>query len=176
MLWSSLGAALTIFLLRSLDVSLGTIRTVYAVEGRRRLAAAFGFFEAGTFVTAAGIVFTGPLDVAKMVGYAAGFALGTALGVTIVLRLKLGAATVRIISPTGPIGLADALERAGFTLSIFDGEGSGGRIRLILTVVRKRDLERLVGVARPWLDHCFVTVGEEPLHLATYPAAAALRK
>lgn len=172
----SLQAALLIAGLRIIDVCLGVVRTVYAVEGRRFLSAALGFLEAGTFIAAAGIVFSGTMTPLKMLGYASGFATGTALGVTVVRRLNLGSVAVRIVSPHGPIGVAEALHDAGFDVSVFDGKGKAGPIRLILAVVAKRDLERLLGVARPWLDQCFVTVGEEPLRITSYPPATGIRK
>jgi len=164
-----IGAALSIVLLRSLDVSFQTIRTVFAVEGRRGLAAALGFLEATTFIVAAGIVFSGPLSPLRVVAFGAGFALGTLIGLTVVRALKLGTVTVRIISTLGPIGVADALRAAGYVATTFDGQGRDGPVRLIMAVVRKRQLAALMGVIRPFLDDCFVTVGEEPIEHAPHP-------
>jgi uncharacterized protein YebE (UPF0316 family) len=175
-LFDSLTAAALIAALRAVDVCLGTIRTVYTVEGRRRLSAALGFLEAVTFITAVGIALRGPMDLARTVGYGAGFAIGTALGITVVKALKLGSVTVRIVSPQGPIGLAEALENAGFVVTIFDGESNSGPIRLILTVIAKRDVTRLLEIARPWLESCMVTIGDEPLRLSPFPPAAGIRK
>jgi len=172
----SLAAAALIAALRAVDVCLGTIRTIYTVEGRRKLSAALGFLEAVTFITAVGIALRGPMDVWRTLGYGAGFALGTALGITAVRALKLGSVTVRIVSPQGPVGLADALEKAGFVVSTFDGTSSTGPIRLILTVISKKDLGRLLGVAAPWLETCMVTIGDEPLRLSPFPPPAGIRK
>jgi uncharacterized protein YebE (UPF0316 family) len=171
-----LGAAALIAALRTIDVCLGTIRTVYTVEGRRRLSALLGFLEAVTFITAVGIALRGPMDLPRTMGYGAGFAIGTALGITVVRALKLGSVSVRIVSPRGPIGLAEALEDAGFPLTIFDGSSRSGPIRLIMAIVSKRELPRLLGVAKPWLEQCFVTVGDEPLSLSPFPPAAGIRK
>jgi uncharacterized protein YebE (UPF0316 family) len=172
----ALAAAVLIAGLRAIDVCLGTIRTIYTVEGRRQLAAGLGFLEAITFITAVGIALRGPMDVWRTLGYGAGFAIGTALGITVVRALKLGSVTVRIVSPQGPVGLAEALEKAGFVVSLFDGSSSTGPVRLILTVVSKKDLARLLGVAKPWLESCMVTIGDEPLRLSPFPPAAGIRK
>jgi uncharacterized protein YebE (UPF0316 family) len=174
--FDALVAAALIASLRAIDVCLGTIRTVYTVEGRRRLAAGLGFLEAVTFITAVGIALRGPMDLWRTLGYGTGFAVGTALGITVVQALKLGTVTVRIVSPTGPVGLADALQRAGFVVTTFDGSGSSGPIRLILTVIAKRDTGRLLGVAAPWLESCMVTLGDEPLRLSPFPPAGGIRK
>jgi uncharacterized protein YebE (UPF0316 family) len=165
------GAAVTIVLLRSLDVSLQTVRTVFAVEGRRNLAAVLGFLEATTFILAAGIVFSGPLSPLRVVAFGAGFSLGTVAGLSVVRALKLGTVTVRIFSTLGPIGVAEALRQAGYVVTTFDGQGHAGPVRLILAVVRKRQLEHFLGVVRPFLRDCFVTVGEHPLSHAPHPLA-----
>ena len=55
-MWESIGAAGIILLLRSFDVSLGTMRLVYVVEGRRLMAMGIAFFEASAFVVAVSIV------------------------------------------------------------------------------------------------------------------------
>jgi uncharacterized protein YebE (UPF0316 family) len=94
----------------------------------------------------------------------------------VVRALKLGSVSVRIVVPQGPIGLADALRAAGFEVNTFDGSGRSGPIRLILTVVSKRDLPRLLDITRPWVEQCFITVGDEPLHLAPFPPAAGIGK
>jgi len=173
----ALAAAALIASLRAIDVCLGTIRTIYTVEGRRRLSALLGFIEAVTFITAVGIALRGPMDLWRTLGYGTGFATGTALGITVVRALKLGSVTVRIVSPQGPVGLAEALTKAGFIVTTFDGSSSSaGPIRLILTVVSKKDLTRLLGVAKPWLESCMVTIGDEPLRLSPFPPPAGIRK
>jgi len=171
-----LAAAALIASLRAVDVCLGTIRTIYTVEGRRRVSAMLGFVEAITFITAVGIALRGPMDLWRTLGYGMGYAAGTALGITVVRALKLGSVTVRIVSPQGPVGLAEALTKEGFVVTTFDGSSSAGPIRLILTVVSKKDVTTLLGVARPWLESCMVTIGDEPLRLSPFPPPAGIRK
>jgi len=169
-LLESLAAAGLIFSLRCFDISLGTIRMVFAVEGRRRLAALFSFGEASAFIVGAGIVLSGALDPIKIMGYAGGYAAGTALGITATRSMGLGMATVRIVSPHGPIGIADALRREGYVVNTFDGEGADGPIRLILLNVRKRQIARVMAAAAPWAEDCLITVGDEPVGAGLFPA------
>jgi len=172
----SLVAAAIIFCLRCSEVSIGTMRVVFAVEGRRSLAAALAFGEATIFIIGASIVLSDIGDPIRILGYSSGFALGTVVGVTVSRALKLGTVTIRIISPHGPIGVAEALRIAGFNVSTFDGESSDGPIRLILLNVSRRHVARVLATARPWLEDCFVTVGDEPLPGSVYPSAFAVRK
>lgn len=176
MLFESLSAAAAIFLLRCTDISLGTIRILFAVEGRRALAVLFAFGEATAFIIGAGIVLSDVTDPIRIAGYASGFALGTALGITVTRSLSLGTSTLRIVSPHGPVGLADALRGHGFNVTTFDGEGDTGPVRLIMLNVRKRHVARVMEIAQPWLHECMVTIGDEPVAPTFYPGPASLRK
>jgi uncharacterized protein YebE (UPF0316 family) len=171
-LTESLTAGLIILILRCFDVTLGTMRLVYVVEGRKPLAVAIAFFEAAAFVVAVSIVLSDLSDPVRMLGYALGFAGGNAIGMGAVEFLKLGSVGLRIFIPRGPIGVADALREAGFRLTVFDAEGRDGPVRVLMMTVRRRDLELALSVVKPWLSQCFVTVNEEPYT----PAAASVRK
>ena len=146
---------------------------VFAVEGRRGLAAIFSFGEASAFIVGAGIVLSGALDPIKIVGYAGGYATGTALGITATRVLGLGMATIRIVSPHGPVGIADALRQEGYVVNTFDGEGADGPIRLIQLNVRKRHVPRVLSTASPWARECMITVGDEPIGL--FPSGVRAR-
>ena len=171
--WESLLIALLIAGLRTVDMSLDTVRITLIVQRRRVLASVIGFCEAVTFIVAAGIVFTGIDDPFRVAGYGVGFALGQYIGLMAAGHLRLGTAAVRIFSPAGPIGLADALRGAGFAVTAFDGEGRDGPVRMIHSVVRRRDLRRFLGICEPWRDRCYVTVGDEPVVPRAYPGAPA---
>ena len=71
---------LLIFLFRIVDVSLGTLRMLLAVRGRRVLPPLIGFVEVSIWVLAAGSVVQNLASPLHVVGYAGGFAAGTAVG------------------------------------------------------------------------------------------------
>ena len=78
----------TIFLLRIIDVSLGTMRTITVVNGRLRLSVALGFFEVLVWVTAVSQVILRLRDHPILVlAYAAGFAAGNAVGILLERKL-----------------------------------------------------------------------------------------
>jgi len=167
----SVGAAFLILILRCFDVTLGTMRLVYVVEGRRGLAVSIAFFEAAAFVIAVSIVLADLSDPIRMFGYAAGFAAGNALGMAAVSFFRLGSVSLRFFMPK-PSGLAEALREAGFRLTVFDAEGRDGPVRMIMMSIKRKELDRVMKLAKPWLSECFVTVGEEPYA----PPATSLRK
>ena len=97
-LHSLLLAALLLFSLRILDVTLGTLRITYLVRGRRSVAGLLGFFEALVWLTAAAQVL-GSLDSpVKFVAYAAGYAAGTMLGVSVERWIAVGDSLLRVVS------------------------------------------------------------------------------
>ncbi len=169
----SVGAAFLILLLRCFDVTLGTMRLVYVVEGRRALAVSIAFFEAAAFVIAVSIVLADLSDPIRMFGYAAGFAAGNAIGMSAVEFFKLGSVSLRFFMPRGPTGLADVLREAGYRLTVFDAEGRDGPVRMIMMMIRRKDLDHVLKVAKPWLSDCFLTVGEEPYALPDEFAACS---
>jgi hypothetical protein len=67
-------SALLIFLMRLADVSLGTLRIVMLVRGRRSMAGALGFFESLIWTLAAAQVLSELDEPLKIIGYAGGFA------------------------------------------------------------------------------------------------------
>ncbi len=171
-MWESIGAAGIILLLRSFDVSLGTMRLVYVVEGRRLMAMGIAFFEASAFVVAVSIVLSSDLDPFRMAGYAAGFAAGNVIGMTLVRFLKLGNVNLRIFTPEHSFDVSRALREAGFRLTVFNAEGRDGPVGMIMLLIRKREIGKAMDICKPWLPSCFVTIGEEPYAVA----ATAVRK
>jgi uncharacterized protein YebE (UPF0316 family) len=163
----SLGIALLILVLRATDVSLATLKTIFIVEGRGALAPGLGFFEATIYVIAASLVFRDLGNPLTILGFGAGFALGTALGIYIAQRLGLGSVTLRLIKSGDAEALVDSLRGAGYRLTAINGSGRDGPVTLVQLTLRKRAVRGALEVAKPWLDGCFVTVGDEPVSPAT---------
>ena len=162
--WTAAGTFFLIIGLRTIDVSLDAVRISFSVQGRRKLSAVVGFFEAVTFAVAAGLVFTSLMDhPPRIIAYGIGFGAGQYLGVSIVQWLSLGTVTVRFFMPSGPVGLVNKLRAEGYAVTIFDGQGIEGPVRLALVVVNRRDVPKLLSVAKPWMNKCFVTVGDESM-------------
>lgn len=159
----SLGVALFIALLRTVDVSLATVRISLIVQGRRIASALVGFLEALVFVIVTAIVLTELDDPIRMVGYAVGFAMGQYFGVMFTDWLRIGTTTVRIFLPMGPVGLADAIRDSGFAVTVFDGWGRDGPVRVVHAVVPRRALSEFMRGCKPWSDDCFVTIGDLPV-------------
>jgi uncharacterized protein YebE (UPF0316 family) len=150
--------ALLIFCMRLIDVSMGTVRILMAVRGRRLLAGVIGFFEVTIFLVAISQVISNIGNWWNVLGYAGGFAVGTMLGMTIERKLAIGLAEVNIISMGKGPDVAEALRLEGFGATEFLGAGQDSIVDMIRTVVRRREVSSVTDVATAIDESAFITV------------------
>lgn len=160
---TTLTVALTCVLIvvaRIADVSLGTIRTIMVVQGRRMLAFVLGFVELLIWVAVVSRVIQGIGDQPLYaLAYAGGFALGNYIGMTIEARLAMGRQIVRIISRVGP-ELAQELRTAGFMVTQFDGYGRDGPVQMLFVECPRRHTRQIIGEARRLDPKCYYSVDD----------------
>ena len=152
---------LLIFGLRVTDVSLDTMRVLFAVRGKRYHAASLGFFQALIFILVIGNVITHLDSVWHVLGYAGGFAAGTLVGVMIENAVAYGLSTVRIVSPHGGVEIAAALRERGYGATEVSGYGRDGTVEIVDSVVHRSHLDEIMEIVDKWDGQAFVTV-EEP--------------
>jgi uncharacterized protein YebE (UPF0316 family) len=164
MLWTTLGNALLIFVLRLTDVSMGTVRTIMVMRGMRKWAALIGFVEVSIWVMAIGRVI-GHLDtVWNVVGYSGGFAAGTLLGMWIEDKLALGHVNVQIISMVKGQEIAQKIRQAGYGATQLRAEGQSGPVYLIGVVTPRKQVADIICLVNEVDATSFVTV-EETRHV-----------
>ena len=83
-------AALLIFVLRIIDVSLAITRILMVMRGRKALAWVFGFFQALVFIVAIREVMSELGNWTNMMAYAAGFATGNVVGIWLESKIAVG--------------------------------------------------------------------------------------
>jgi uncharacterized protein YebE (UPF0316 family) len=151
--------ALAIFSLRIVDVSLGTIRTILVVQGRQVLSVLIGFVEVLVWVTAVSQVIWRIQDNPLLaVAFAAGFATGNAVGIQLERRLALGTCVLRIIAKERGDRVAAALREVGRIVTTFEGHGGDGARTLLYTTCQRRDVSRLIGIAKEIEPNLFYVV------------------
>lgn len=148
---------LFIFIARIADVSIGTIRTISVINGRRGLAWLLGFCEVTVWVLAVSSVLQHLQKPAVVVAYALGFATGNYLGMTIERWIGFGEQVVRIFTRAGR-AVADRLRDAGFPATEFDGMGRDGPISLVFVQTRRRSVDDVTALARETDTDCYYTV------------------
>lgn len=158
--WVLFGIPLLIFLARVTDVSMGTMRILLISRGHRSVAPVVGFFEILVWLLALGQVVQNLDQPANYVAYAGGYAAGTWFGLLVDEKLALGLVAVRIISQRDAKELTEKLGEGRFGVTSVAARGLSGRVRLIFTVVRRRDLRRLLEVIRAESPQAFVSVSD----------------
>ncbi|NUN13360.1 MAG: DUF2179 domain-containing protein [Myxococcales bacterium] len=148
-----------IVLARITDVSLGTLRTVAVITGRRYLAFLLGFCEILVWVFAVSKVVQNLDRPAFAVSYAFGFALGNFLGITIENRVALGNQVLRVFTRMGK-EVAETLRAHGFPVTSFLGEGRDGPVSLLFIETRRKDAVTVTRVARDIDPACFYVIDD----------------
>ena len=149
-------ASFLIFALRVTDVSLGTVRHLYAIRGRRGIAAGLGLVESLIFIFALSQVMRNLDSVWKMLAYAAGFATGNFMGITIERWIASGTILARIVCKNAV--LVAALREAGFGVTATHGEGKEGDVALLFVVAPRKREGELLNVIEKIDPDAFVTM------------------
>ena len=151
--------ALLIFSLRIIDVSIGTVRMLYAMRGRKYIASCLGLVESGIFIFA---ISSALRDASgnpyKMVGYAAGFATGTFIGMSLEGWIASGTILARIVTKTAGPALSTALHEAGFGMTALDGAGHQEDVQLLFVVAPRRRGKELVSIVAGIDPEAFMTI------------------
>jgi len=160
----TLDVALTCLLIigaRICDVSLGTLRTVCVVNGRRWVAPILGFLEVLVWILVVSKVIT-TLDESPLlypIAYATGFAIGNFLGITIEGRVALGHQVTRVFSRRGP-EVVHALREKGHHVTEFSGMGRDGPVQMLFIKTRRREAPVVIRQARAIDPECFYIVDD----------------
>lgn len=152
-----------LFLARTIDMCLSTIRHVLVIRGMRWAAGAIGFFEIMVYTLALALVVGGSMDVFRLLAFSLGFGAGIILGVSIEDRLAFGFRLVQATINRGDAWLVTELRAKGLPVTVHEAEGIEGP-KLVLSMVMKRRLAR--STARTILEtipDAFV-VSTEPKH------------
>lgn len=150
---------LLIIAARIADVSLGTIRTIMVVQGRRTIALVLGFFEVLVWVTIVSRVITETTQPIYAIAYSFGFALGNYIGMTIERKLAMGRQVVRVFTRQGE-ELAGALRDAGYRVTQFLGHGRDGPVEQLFIEITRREAARVISQARMLDPRCYYMVDD----------------
>lgn len=164
---------LLIFAARIIDVTLGTLRIIFVSKGRKWLAPVFGFVEVIIWLIAIGQVMQHLTNIACYVAYGAGFAAGTFIGITIEERLAVGLLVVRIVTAKDPAPLRAALIEGGYGVTCVDGNGANGPVKMIYTVIKRKDLPEVAERIRSFDAKAFYSTEEaRSANEGVFPRAA----
>lgn len=149
---------LLIFLARIMDVSVGTLRLIFVAKGYRVYAPILGFFEVVIWLLAMRQILNHIDNPMCYIAYGLGFGAGNYIGIRLDEKLSLGTVLVRIIPKHDTAELIGQLRHDGFGASLVDIEGMSGKLKMIFTVTKRKELKALLEIVRQHNPNAFVTV------------------
>jgi uncharacterized protein YebE (UPF0316 family) len=92
------------------------------------------------------------------VAYAGGYAMGTFVGIRIEEKLALGILVVRIILTEDGCKLKERLSSCGYGVTVVDGYGVNGYVKIVYTIIRRKDIDNVVSIINQCNSKAFYSV------------------
>ncbi|MCM1370839.1 MAG: DUF5698 domain-containing protein [Clostridium sp.] len=136
-----------IFFVRIIDVSLGTVRTVFSVKGKNLIASLIGLVEVTVwFLIVKEALNTDESSLWVGLSYAAGFATGTYIGGYISQKFIQSNFCIQVI--TTSYDMVDILRNSGYGVSVIDikGKKEEKKYMLYISITNKSigELKKLI--------------------------------
>jgi uncharacterized protein YebE (UPF0316 family) len=147
-----------IFIARVLDVSLGTVRVIFVSKGLKYLAPVVGFFEIIIWLLAIGQIMANLTNPACYIAYAGGFATGNYFGIIIAEKLSLGVVLLRVVTQKDANELVQSLSSAEYGVTSIDGQGVHGNVKIIFTIVPRKEITRVIELVKKFNPKAFYTI------------------
>jgi uncharacterized protein YebE (UPF0316 family) len=163
-------AVSSIFLLRLLDQTLGTLRTLYVNKGKPTFGAALGFIESAIWVVAISQVIKDLDSPFLVVGYALGFASGTIVGSYIESTIAIGDVVIRIFSSKDEESklVAEKLRSEGFGVTVINDEGRDGEVSIAWCVAPRKKGKQVLNIVYSINPDAYVTTeSTSPINLTS---------
>ena len=153
---------LAIFLVKVLEVTLGTVRMVLITKGERIKGAILGVVEVFIWLALVSTVLDNVAeDPIKAVLYAVGFGVGNFCGSLLEEKLALGTSRVEIIVlQEHETELTAALREAGFAVTVMEGHGKDYARKILISIVKRRQVRQYVDIAKEKQKNAVITVSE----------------
>ncbi|MFP4289364.1 MAG: DUF2179 domain-containing protein [Bacteroidales bacterium] len=158
--WTWVLLPFLIFLSRILDQSIGTVRLIFVAKGMKFLAPLFGFFEVIIWLLAVTQVLQHLNNPMSYIAYGLGFSLGNYLGIVIEEKLSLGTVLVRIVPRKDTTLLIEQLRDSSFGVTTFDARGVMGPVQIVLTIIKRKNLRKVISLINQYNPNAFFTVEE----------------
>ncbi len=149
---------LMIFAARVVDVTLGTLRIIFVSRSMKVLAPTIGFFEALIWLLAIGQIFQHLTNAGLYIAYAAGFSIGNYIGIYIEGKIAMGLLCVRTITTEDATELIEYLKENDFGVTSVSASGVSGQVRLILSIIKRKDLRRMIQIVQEKMPKAFISI------------------
>ncbi len=149
-----------IFVARVADVTIGTLRIVFVSRGLKVLASTTAFFEVLIWLLAMAQIMQNLDSVFNVLAYAGGFATGNYLGLLLEERIAMGYLHMSIYMRKNPQILVKHLRKANFGVTTMNAKGTQGGVRIIITIIKRKNLPIATVILRKYAPEAFVTIDD----------------
>ena len=149
---------LLIFLSRVADQTLGSLRFIFLSKGYKYIAPALGFFEVIIWLMAVTQIIKHVDNILSYVAYGAGFAMGNYIGMCLEEKISLGKVMLRIIPKKDTTELIEYMKSQNFGLTVMDAHGSLGDVKIIMSIMGRKDTKKLIPIINKLNPHAFFTI------------------
>ena len=157
-MYESILGALLIMFMRICDVSIGTMRTIFVVQGRKYYAGFAGMIEVLIWVFAIRFIFQNLDYIPNLFGYAIGFGIGNILGITLEQKIGLGYVQLNVISKFSTDKIADTLRLQKYGVTVLPGEGGTGGVAIIVLITARKNQKKVINLIESIDNKAFITV------------------
>ncbi|MCK9618326.1 MAG: DUF2179 domain-containing protein [Lentimicrobiaceae bacterium] len=151
---------LLIFLSRIADQSIGTLRLIFLSKGYKFIAPFLGFFEVIIWLVAVSQIMKHLDNVLCYIAYGAGFAMGNFIGIILEEKISIGNVIIRLITGTHYEELVQQLSEHNYGLTLVDAQGSKGPVKIIFSIIKRKDIPHIVSLINMYSPHIFYTIEE----------------
>lgn len=150
-----------IFLVRIIDVSLGTVRTIITVKGRRVLASMVGFIEVFVwFLIVREALNTDETSLWIAISYSLGFATGTYIGSLLSDIFISGTLGLQVVTNNANNNMVDVLRENGYGVTVVDVRGKDKDKYMLFMEIDKKKLNHLKNLIKSLDPKAFIVVNE----------------
>jgi len=150
-----------IFFARLIDVSLGTVRTIYTVKGKNLIASLIGLVEITVwFLVVKEALNTENNSWLVVLSYALGFSIGTYIGGVISQYFSKSKLGVQIIISDTNDSLVKLIRNKGYAVSVLDVKGHDGNKYMLFIEIDGNRLDNLKQLIKRNDPKAFIVINE----------------
>ena len=150
-------AFLLIFSLKLADTSLSTMRALLVNKNKPIYAALVGLLESGIWIVAIREIIIHIDKPLLIIAYAVGFAAGIIFGSYIERMVGVGNIIVRVFCPSNSPSVAEKLRENGHGVTVIDGEGKDGPVKVYLCIIQRRKLKSVLKMIEEINPKAYIT-------------------
>ena len=150
-----------IFFARLIDVSLGSVRTIYTVKGKNVVAAFIGIVEITVwFLVVKEAINTDNNNLWIVFSYALGFSVGTYIGGKLSQRFIKSNLEVQVVLSSKDDDIVKKIRDNGYGVTSIEVKGTNGTKYMLYIQIRDNSLERLKKLIRKLDSKAFIVINE----------------